>query len=252
MLRPFKAVFFDAGGTLLYPYPSVGEIYQRVGEKHGCRATSAELQNRFLECWKELEGLSKLTDHCNGRPQSMSGFASEFVVEKNERDWWKNLVQKVFSSFGGIQDFEGFFNELYDLFASPEAWRLYPEVESVLETLKNEGKKLIIVSNWDSRLFGLCEKLKIASYFDSIMASAVFGASKPSATIFQEALKRSAVSPEQAVHIGDSYEDDIKGANSAGVQAVLIDRHRHHEVCDELPVKPLATIKDLMELLKFS
>ena len=76
MLHQYKAIFFDAGGTLLYPYPSVGEIYERIASKYGCRAKSHEIQKRFLETWKELEGLSKLDSS-----------AGELVTEKIERQW---------------------------------------------------------------------------------------------------------------------------------------------------------------------
>ena len=44
-----------------------------------------------------------------------------------------------------------------------------------------------IISNWDSRLFSLCKDLGLDAYMDFILASAVFGASKPSPKIFEEA-----------------------------------------------------------------
>ena len=210
MLTKFKAVFFDAGGTLLHPYPSVGEIYAKVGKKYGSKAEAAQLEHSFREIWLKHDGLARLQSHSD---------------EKLERNFWKTLVEEVFTAAGGVNDFEVFFTELYDLFARPEVWRLYPDVEDLLKNLKKQGKKLGIVSNWDSRLFHICEGLELNQYFDFVLASAVFGASKPSPKIFEEALKRSGVDAKDAVHIGDSFKDDIEGAGGAGMSAILIDRH---------------------------
>ncbi len=210
MLTKYKAIFFDAGGTLVHPYPSVGEVYAEVGKRYGSPATPAELEHSFREVWLKHDGLNRLQSHSD---------------EKMERNFWKTLVEEVFTATGGVNDFENFFAELYDLFARPEVWRLYPDVEDLLKNLKKQGKKMGIVSNWDSRLFHICEGLQLNQYFDFVLASAVFGASKPNPKIFEEALRRSGVEAKDAVHIGDSFKDDIEGAIGVGVSAILIDRH---------------------------
>ncbi len=231
MLDSFKAVFFDAGGTLLHPYPSVGEIYQRTAVRYGCLIQAPEIEARFRRIWVERDGLSTMTQHAS---------------EKNERLWWRGLVLEVFEAAeGGIRDFEAFFTELYDLFARAECWRLYPGTLDVLKELKRQKKLLGVISNWDSRLLKICAELGLDQYFDFILASAVFGASKPDEKIFREALARSGAAPHEAVHIGDSVADDIHGARRAGLHAVLIERHpgRQHAM-EGVPV-----IHDLKELL---
>jgi FMN phosphatase YigB (HAD superfamily) len=32
-MRKYEAIFFDAANTLLYPYPSVGEVYAQVARR---------------------------------------------------------------------------------------------------------------------------------------------------------------------------------------------------------------------------
>ena len=204
-----RAVFFDAGGTLFRPFPSVGEIYSEVAGRHGLQADSEEIEKRFHDLWQKRDGLASLTTH--------SG-------EKEEKKWWRDLVGEVFSEFGKIQNFEAFFEELYDLFASPEVWRLFPDALPTLQELKKRGKIVGIVSNWDSRLFGICEGLGLAPHLDFILASAVVGAAKPHPKIFQEALKKARIAPEEALHVGDSLEDDVLGAQRAGIHAVFLDR----------------------------
>lgn len=234
MIDAFSALLFDAGGTLLHPYPSVGEIYAEVADRYGTRVASQDIQKKFMEEWRRRDGMSQLTVH---------------VDEKIEKDWWRAIVRDVFAPFGLVERFEEFFEELYDLFARPEVWRLYPGAPEVLGELRRRGKRLAIVSNWDSRLFKLCDGLGITGYFEFILASAVFGASKPGPRIFEEALRRLEIEPSQALHIGDSFEDDIKGASAVGIPAVLIDRHRHFDGAAAGPFRPRRVIRDLAELL---
>lgn len=228
MIHPFKVVFFDAGGTLFHPYPSVGEIYAQVGAKYGCPGQAAQLEKLFREVWlkRDFSSLASCSD------------------EKIERDWWRGLVREIFSSAGGVSDFENFFDELYHCFGEAGAWRVYPGAGEVLEELKRRGKKIAVISNWDSRLFNLCEGLGMKHHFEFILASAVFGASKPSPRIFKEALRKAGVQPHEAVHVGDSVEDDIHGALGVGMKAILIDRGHEPRKHSEAP-----TIRDLKELL---
>ena len=204
-----RAVFFDAGGTLFQPYPSVGEIYSEVAGRYGLKADPHQMEQVFHRAWEERDGLASLSNR--------SG-------EKEERFWWKALVAEVFSRFGKIRDFDAFFEELYDRFASAASWRLFPDALEVLRKLKEKGKIVGIVSNWDSRLFGICDGLGLRPYIDFILASAVIGAAKPHPKIFQEALKQARVSAHEALHVGDSLEDDVRGAEGAGIRAVFLSR----------------------------
>lgn len=207
-----RAVFFDAGGTLFRPYPSVGEVYSEVAGRHGLRTDPDAVEKRFHELWVARDGLCGLS--------ARSG-------EKEERSWWKGLVREVFSEFGRLGDFDSFFEELYDRFARPETWRLFPDALPVVRELKKRGKILGIVSNWDSRLFGICEGLGLKPHVDFILASAVVGAAKPHPGIFREALKQAGVEANEALHVGDSLEDDVLGAQRAGIHAVFINRKGH-------------------------
>ena len=234
MIASFKAIFFDAGGTLFHPYPSVGQIYQEVARRYGCVANAQFLQKTFHDLWHKKDGLGSLVSHSN---------------EKVEKQWWRELVQEVFSGIEGVTDFDAFFEELYDVFARPEVWHLYPETIEVLQELKKRRKCVGIVSNWDSRLFKLCEGLGLDGYFDFVLASAVFGAAKPSPRIFQEALRRAGVKPREAIHIGDSLEDDIRGAEAVGIQSILIDRSLTGRSLEHLGRKVPKIVRSLSEII---
>ena len=232
ILKNRKAIFFDAGGTLLYPFPSVGEIYRDAALRHGCVADALLLEKKFHEVWLKRDGLTSLVAQTS---------------EKVEREWWRSVVKEVFSEIAGLTNFDPFFAELYDLFAHPSVWRLYPETLEVLDELKHRKIRLGIISNWDSRLLLLCQGLALDRYFDLVLASAVFGASKPSPRIFQEGLRHFQVSPEEALHVGDSLEDDIHGARGVGMGAILVDRRGVHR---KGPLD-IEIIQDLKGLIQF-
>jgi len=234
MISSYKVIFFDAGGTLFHPFPSVGEIYQRVAGRYGCEADAEQLEGSFREAWQKRDGLSSLVGHSS---------------EKKERDWWHSLVLEVFSQMGGVDDFESLFAELYDVFARPESWRLYPEALEVLKALRQKGKILGVISNWDSRLFQLLGGLGLEEYFRLVLASGVFGASKPGPRIFQEGLRRLDVQPYEAVHVGDSLEDDVNGCRAVGMDAILVDRFEGARRKAVTRLKGLKTVRNLRELL---
>ncbi len=234
MIDSFKAVFFDAGGTLFRAWPSVGELYQEVAAKYGCQAEAKKLEELFFRIWFKRDGLTELEAYSD---------------EKVERDWWRGIVYEVFSQVGLPHDFESFFAELYDRFAMPASWQLYPEALEVLLELKRRGKRLGIISNWDSRLFRLCDGLGITGCFDFILASAVFGHAKPSPKIFEEGLRLSGMRAGEVVHVGDSFEDDIVGAARAGIRPVLVDRHSLPQACLPKPSVEFEVIRQLKELL---
>ena len=103
---------------------------------------------------------------------------------------------------------------------------LYDDVVPTLEHLRDAGFKLAIVSNWDTPLDPLTERLGIAKYFDTITASHDMRvkSEKPDPHIFNYTLETVGVLAEETVHVGDTYEADIVGARDIGIRPILLDR----------------------------
>lgn len=230
MLPKFKAIFFDAGGTLFRPFPSVGDIYAKAASSYGVNCDPRILELEFHSAWRKRGGLSSLGQETN---------------EEKERTWWYSLVREVFDSQGGISHFDEFFTALHHSFEEKHLWEIYPEVLSVLDTLHRKGLILGIVSNWDLRLHRVVHNLGLAPYFDFLVSSSVCGATKPSAKIFREALKRARVMPHEAIHVGDTYEEDFVGADRVGITALLLDRTGSgNSVPDEVRINSLDKLRD--------
>ena len=159
------------------------------------------------------------------------------------------MVTEVFREFGPIASFDDFFNELHDLFARPEVWKFFPESEEVLQALKEKGYILCLVSNWDTRLVKLCQGLGLDRFMNRYVISAVLGVAKPDPRIFREALRLSGVEAGEAVHVGDSLEDDIHGAQRSGIKALWLDRSGRHAGLSQEDQDSVTVIRDLRELI---
>ena len=113
--------------------------------------------------------------------------------------------------------------------------------------------QLGIVSNFDTRVFQVLRGLGIAELFDTVTLSSLAQAVKPSPRIFQVALEKHAVDPDEALHVGDSIKDDVEGAHAAGMVGVWLDRNSKER--EESPgfegyrVHSLAELPDLMKKL---
>jgi putative hydrolase of the HAD superfamily len=100
----------------------------------------------------------------------------------------------------------------------------YPDVVPALRELKAAGAKLVIASNWDCSLPDWLAPLGLLDLVDGVATSADVGAVKPDPAVFHRALDLAGVSASDAVHVGDSLENDVAGARSAGIRPLLLMR----------------------------
>jgi len=229
-----RAVFFDAAGTLIKPARRVGESYAAIAARHGKTVTPAQLLERFRICF-------------DGAPPLAFPDAAADQIEALERQWWKRLVAQVFEPWGGFAGFDDYFDELFAYFARPEAWLLYPEVVETLAALKQRGLLLAVISNFDSRLLSILDGLHIGASFSEIFVSSMVGSAKPQPRIFDVALTRFGLAPEQALHIGDSETHDLQGAKNAGVRALIIDRDLSADSANQHRVNSLGQILNYLD-----
>ena len=100
----------------------------------------------------------------------------------------------------------------------------YPDAGPALRQLRDEGRRLVCVSNWDCSLHSVLERVGLAELVDGAVSSADAGHRKPDPAIFERALEVAGVGPDEALHVGDTRDEDVEGAHAAGIRALLIDR----------------------------
>lgn len=100
----------------------------------------------------------------------------------------------------------------------------FPDSAPALTDLREKGLRLFAVSNWDCSLNRVLERCGLRELLDGVVTSAETGFRKPDPGIFEVALSEAGCRAEEALHVGDTPEEDIAGAEAAGIRALLIDR----------------------------
>lgn len=208
----YEAILLDVGGTLIECRPSAPDVYARVLSDRGPAVTAEQVAPAFRRAWEEMT---------QAHPPGLDRY---HTLKGGEWAWWGELLRQVLAEIGHPAPWRPVLDELFAAFSDPAMWRVFEEVPEVLEGLRGRGLRLAVVSNWDSRLPDLLARLRLAGYFDEVLVSALEGVEKPAPAIFLRACSRLAVPPERCLHVGDSPLDDVRGAESAGIEAVLVDR----------------------------
>ena len=215
----YSFVLFDAGETLISPRESFGAVYTRVLQAmgHPGGTVGAERMELCLrETWAKMEnevprGADRYSHFPGGEQGYWFRFAEGTLARATGRPPEKELVLDLVEELGRA-------------FREPSEWRVFPDVLPALRALREEGFRLAVVSNWDSRLPGLLEDLRLAERFDTIVVSHLEGVEKPDPELFRRALRNLGAPPEKALHVGDLPGVDLDGARAAGIDAVLLDR----------------------------
>lgn len=150
-------------------------------------------------------------------PEFSADRKRRYAVEIAERVFWRLNVR---ASVGAAANHAA---NVWDLLG-PSSLSVFPEVPDTLQLLHHAGYRLAIVSNWQRGLRHFCADLGIADMFEHIVASAEVGIEKPNPQIFHDTCHRMQIEPHRTLHVGDSVLDDIEGARSAGMQALLVRR----------------------------
>ena len=199
-----RAVLLDALGTLVRlepPAPRLRAELRRVagidvGEEAAERAFRAEIAY-YLE--HHLEGrdeasLGDLRDRC----------AAVIAGELREHGLEPAMAREALL---GSLEFSAF-----------------DDAAPALRALRDGGARLVVASNWDCSLPEVLRTAGLLGLVDEVVSSAVVRRAKPAPEVFLEALRRAGATPHEALHVGDSVENDVLGARAAGVRAVLLDR----------------------------
>jgi putative hydrolase of the HAD superfamily len=100
----------------------------------------------------------------------------------------------------------------------------FPDAAEALAELRDRGHRLVVASNWDCSLPDWLGPTGLLDRVDGVVTSAVAGAAKPDAEPFRRALELAGVDGGDAVHVGDSLDNDVAGARAAGIRAILVQR----------------------------
>ncbi|HIK36317.1 MULTISPECIES: HAD-IA family hydrolase [unclassified Thermosynechococcus] len=213
-LDPPQLITLDAVGTLFGLRESVGTVYGRFAAEVGVQVDPAALDVAFFKAFKAAPPCAFPDLEASQRA-------------KAELRWWQRAAADTFRRVGVLDqfaDFDTFFAPVFAYYATAEPWSVYEDVLPALKDWQAQGIPLMVVSNFDSRLYGVLEALGLAPFFQEVWISSEVGAAKPDRLIFERAVTPYGTS--RVWHIGDSWEDDVLGAQGAGLQAIWLRRDR--------------------------
>jgi HAD superfamily hydrolase (TIGR01549 family) len=147
-----------------------------------------------------------------------------------------------------IQEVDKRFREFYPRYA-PHV-KIFPEVEEVLEQLKNRRIPLGVASNIPSRfLRGHLEDFGIASYFTVITGQEDCDEQKPSPKPILVTLEKMGMRPQEALYVGDMEEDILAGKRAGVITAAISREGSYHPQWRLKKQSPDYLISNLRELL---
>jgi putative hydrolase of the HAD superfamily len=210
MLEGVRWVLFDAVGTLIFADPPVAQVYAAAARRFGSSATPQQIESRFREALAAEMGPA---DDLTRSPTS----------EANELARWRRIVDAVFPDLPSPAA-DDLFDSLWQHFAQPAHWRLYPDAEPAITSLKERGLQLGLASNFDSRLLRIAAEWPALAPCEQIFVSSQVGYSKPDPRYFAAVAARLQIPPAEILLVGDDWLADIQGARAAGWQAMLLMR----------------------------
>ena len=211
MIAPMRrrAILLDALGTLLELEPPLPLLQGLMLERHGIevadadgwRALRAEMGHYRANCVRADDAASLL----------------ELRLE---------CAEIIATELGGRAQALGG-AELLPTLLDSLRFTPFPEVAPTLAAWRERGLRLVVASNWDVSLHDVLERTGLRELLDGVVTSAQVGSAKPAGELFAAALALADATPAQALHVGDSLDEDIAGANAAGIDAVWVRRARH-------------------------
>jgi putative hydrolase of the HAD superfamily len=229
-----KAVFFDAGETLIYRNPSLVTIAHRQLEAAGIKVPKKKLAQAISSAADEM------------RPLVERGKMRD---SKKWEIYLGNVFRKLRINNKPLE--AGLRQKLKD----GTSFKAFKDAREVIDYLKRRGIKTGIISNASATLDDILKRIGIHKKFAHIVISEKAGAEKPDRKIFQKALKLSRSRASETVYIGDNYIADIYGAENAGLVPVLI-RRKSKNAEFSFPggkndsVRTVSSLKGLIKLMK--
>ncbi|MDC2864775.1 HAD family hydrolase [Bacillus sp. BP-3] len=221
-------IFFDIDGTLL--------DYE-LAEKNGILDFFRKHNSVFSG--KEFEA-SKLWNRLSEQYFNLF-LCNELSFQEQKRLRMKDLFQQY-----GIHLTNKEADLKFNLYLSSykENWTVYADVIDVLESLKQKGYLLGIISNGDyNQQIEKLNRLHILHYFNAVIASSRVGVAKPNIAIFQAASMTAKCRVQDCYYIGDRLETDALSSKNAGMHGIWLDRGNKKQQCS------VPTIQSLHELI---
>ncbi len=188
-----KAVFFDLFFTLIYPSYSIGNEYDVLGISSSEWESYAENNILYDERAKgKIRNEREIIDRIvNIMPYKVTEEQKRKMLLKREERMKRTLLS------------------------------VDNKVLEILGKVREKGVKIGLISNADIIDIKYWNDSPLSAFFDSVIFSCDVGILKPETEIYQLAMKRLNVRPEESIFIGDGGSNELFGARRAGMKTIF-------------------------------
>lgn len=234
-----KTLLFDYGGTLDTAAKHWYYVFEEAYQKVGLHIPDNELRQAYVFGERYLAKNPVITPN--------DDFAT--LLKKKIRQQFNWLEEAQLLS-GDKASHEKLIEEIAthcDNFARAHT----QQSAQVLQTLKDKGYTLIIVSNFYGNLKSVLAAYNLLHFFTDIVESAVVGVRKPDAAIWQLGVKVANSSAQNCIAIGDSFSKDIVPAHASGIETIWFKgkEWEDKEYDESLPSHIITSLTDILQIL---
>jgi HAD superfamily hydrolase (TIGR01549 family) len=238
-----KGIIFDLGNTLMY-LDGEWEVVRRRGAEDLVRFLSAQGVDIDPAVFAE-EYLSARESLYARAVEEEIEYTAEYslrasLAEHGHEGLDAALVEEALRAFFSFEE---------------ELWKAYPQAQTVLHRLSQQGYRLALISNAtdDNLIQGLVDRFDFRKWFDVAITSAGVGLRKPHPGIFEKVLCEWDFPPSQVVMVGDTLRFDVLGAQNSGLKGVLAawDLYPDYDAGGDhvVPDATANSLSDLMEVI---
>lgn len=219
----YKAIIFDLDDTLLDRNQAVDNMFLILLEE--CYEGVKDIdKNEMLKKFKEYD---KRNYGNSDKIKVLEPFFDEFPT-------------KYRISHNKILDF---WNTNF-----PNSFSVNQNTINILNAIKMHAKTAIVTNGTTQRQKAKISNTNMNDLFDIIIISDEVGFSKPDERIFELALNKLKVLPEDAVFVGDDLQKDISGCQNVNIKGIWFNPLM---IKNNTDVKPYAEINSLDKLLNY-
>ena len=226
-----KAVLFDLGNTLVKLWiPET--VYHRILTSFKINRSIEEIREALVKAQKDSERLK---------------YEQLFGKIPYEEYW--NKRDGLLLRHLGLPPDRKLLKKIQTRWFDYAECPLFPDVNPVLSKLRERGLKMGIISTgYEQDIDAITQKTGLQKdLFQVIVGADTLKKTKPDPEVFKYALTKLKVKPQETLFVGDEIDADYRGAENAGIHALLIQRTENKTS----QTSDLNTIASLEEVFKY-
>jgi len=232
--RKVAFVFFDHGGTLTCQQKDSPQIVIEVLAESGhafslekARDAQVKAEKYWEERYRPLPGGQRFSDS---------------ILE--------DVYKKMLGHLGLEHDVDEMAAKIVSEWHDRAGFVLYADTLPCLEALRQQGMPMGVITQtlWKEDEFRRLHLRRegIERYFSLVLTTESVGYDKHDRRLYTKAIELAGHAPQEIMHVGDSYELDVKSAESAGLRAVLLIRDGKVVPYDCTIIRSLAELQEML------